>query len=104
MLVSAQRARMVLALLPFLAACATEAPTTDTNAAPGATFNLPSAPQQSFALTHEAHTVIGTLPLLFFGNDDQKRRYLPRLAGGEWIACFALSEADSGSDVASRTS
>ena len=50
MLVSAQRARMVLALLPFLVACATEAPTTDTNAAPGATFNLPSAPQQSFAL------------------------------------------------------
>ena len=50
MLVSAQRARMVLALLPFLAACATEAPMTDTNAAPGATFNLPSPAQQSFAL------------------------------------------------------
>ncbi|HZO87457.1 MAG TPA: acyl-CoA dehydrogenase family protein [Chthonomonadaceae bacterium] len=55
--------------------------------------------QQSFALTHEAHTVIGTLPLLFFGNHDQKSRYLPRLASGEWIASFALSEANSGSDA-----
>ena len=56
-------------------------------------------PQQSFALTHEAHTVIGTLPLLYFGNHDQKRRYLPKLATGEWIASFALSEANSGSDA-----
>ncbi len=55
--------------------------------------------QQSFALTHEAHTVIATLPLLFFGNDDQKRRYLPKLASGEWIGSFALSEANSGSDA-----
>ena len=55
--------------------------------------------QQSFALTHEAHTVIATLPLLFFGNDDQKRRYLPQLASGEWIGSFALSEANSGSDA-----
>ncbi|HEV2474484.1 MAG TPA: acyl-CoA dehydrogenase family protein [Chthonomonadales bacterium] len=55
--------------------------------------------QQSFALTHEAHTVIGTLPLLFFGNHDQKSRYLPKLASGEWIASFALSEASSGSDA-----
>lgn len=56
-------------------------------------------PQQSFALTHEAHTVIATLPLLYFGNHAQKQRYLPRLAGGEWIASFALSEANSGSDA-----
>ena len=57
--------------------------------------------QQSFALTHEAHTVIATLPLLFFGNDAQKRRYLPKLASGEWIGSFALSEANSGSDALS---
>src|SRR5580704_7373328 len=44
--------------------------------------------QQSFALTHEAHTVIATLPLLYFGNHDQKSRYLPRLASGEWIGSF----------------
>lgn len=55
--------------------------------------------QQSFALTHEAHTVIATLPLLYFGNHDQKRRYLPKLATGEWIGSFALSEANSGSDA-----
>ena len=55
--------------------------------------------QQSFALTHEAHTVIATLPLLYFGNHDQKSRYLPKLASGEWIGSFALSEANSGSDA-----
>jgi alkylation response protein AidB-like acyl-CoA dehydrogenase len=56
-------------------------------------------PQQSFALTHEAHTVIATLPLLYFGNHDQKSRYLPKLASGEWVGSFALSEANSGSDA-----
>jgi alkylation response protein AidB-like acyl-CoA dehydrogenase len=55
--------------------------------------------QQSFALTHEAHTVIATLPLLYFGTEDQKRRYLPKLASGEWIGSFALSEANAGSDA-----
>lgn len=55
--------------------------------------------QQSFALTHEAHTVIATLPLLYFGNDAQKSKYLPKLASGEWIGCFCLSEAGSGSDA-----
>lgn len=55
--------------------------------------------QQSFALTHEAHTVIATLPLLYFGTHDQKSRYLPKLATGEWIGSFALSEANSGSDA-----
>lgn len=55
--------------------------------------------QQSFALTHEAHTVIATMPLMFFGNHAQKSKYLPKLATGEWIGCFALSEAGSGSDA-----
>ena len=56
-------------------------------------------PQQSFALTHEAHTVIATLPLLFFGSHEQKQKYLPQLASGEWVGSFALSEANSGSDA-----
>ncbi len=56
-------------------------------------------PQQSFALTHEAHTVIATLPLLFFGSHEQKQKYLPKLASGEWVGSFALSEANSGSDA-----
>jgi alkylation response protein AidB-like acyl-CoA dehydrogenase len=56
-------------------------------------------PQQSFALTHEAHTVIATLPLLYFGTHEQKSRCLPKLASGEWIGSFALSEANSGSDA-----
>ncbi len=55
--------------------------------------------QQSFALTHEAHTVIATLPLLYFGSPAQKQRYLPKLATGEWIGSFALSEGNSGSDA-----
>ncbi len=60
-------------------------------------------PQQSFALSHEAHTVIATLPLLYFGNHEQKARYLPKLASGEWIGSFALSEPGSGSDALSAT-
>jgi alkylation response protein AidB-like acyl-CoA dehydrogenase len=55
--------------------------------------------QQSFALTHEAHTVIATLPLMYFGSHAQKSKYLPKLASGEWIGCFCLSEAGSGSDA-----
>lgn len=55
--------------------------------------------QQSFALTHEAHTVIATLPLLYFGNHAQKQKYLPKLASGEWIGSFCLSEPGSGSDA-----
>lgn len=46
-----------------------------------------------------AHNGIGTAPLLFFGNDAQRRKYLPKLASGEWIAAYALTEADAGSDA-----
>jgi len=46
-----------------------------------------------------AQTGIGTLPLLWYGTEDQKQRYLPKLASGEWIAAYALSEASSGSDA-----
>ncbi|OUM98325.1 MAG: acyl-CoA dehydrogenase [Firmicutes bacterium ZCTH02-B6] len=53
----------------------------------------------AFGVTFGAHTGIGTLPIVFFGNEDQKRRYLPRLASGEWIAAYALTEPDAGSDA-----
>lgn len=55
--------------------------------------------QQSFALSHEAHTVIATLPLQFFGSHALKSKYLPKLASGEWIGSFGLSEAGAGSDA-----
>jgi alkylation response protein AidB-like acyl-CoA dehydrogenase len=49
--------------------------------------------------TFSAHTGIGTLPIIWYGNDSQKRKYLPKLANGEWMGCFALTEASSGSDA-----
>ncbi|HEX2689667.1 MAG TPA: acyl-CoA dehydrogenase family protein [Kofleriaceae bacterium] len=58
----------------------------------------------SFGGSIGAHTGIGTMPLLYFGNADQKARYLPRLASGELIAAYALTEPGSGSDaLAART-
>jgi alkylation response protein AidB-like acyl-CoA dehydrogenase len=58
----------------------------------------------SFAAWLGAHCGIGTLPLLFFGTEEQKQRYLPRLASGELIAAYCLSEAHAGSDAqAART-
>lgn len=53
----------------------------------------------AFSLTFGAHTGIGTLPIVYFGNEDQKRRYLPKLASGQWIAAYALTEPDAGSDA-----
>lgn len=53
----------------------------------------------SFGATLGAHTTIGTLPTVFFGNEDQRSRYLPKLASGEWIAAYCLTEAESGSDA-----
>jgi alkylation response protein AidB-like acyl-CoA dehydrogenase len=53
----------------------------------------------SFSIAWGAHTGIGTLPLLFYGTDEQKRRYLPRLMSGEMIAAYALTEPSSGSDA-----
>jgi alkylation response protein AidB-like acyl-CoA dehydrogenase len=53
----------------------------------------------SFATTFGAHTGIGTLPIVYFGNEEQKAKYLPKLASAEWIAAYALTEAESGSDA-----
>ena len=58
----------------------------------------------SFAASFGAHSGIGTLPIVFFGTEAQKRKYLPRLATGELIAAYCLSEAEAGSDaLAPRT-
>ncbi|HLR09462.1 MAG TPA: acyl-CoA dehydrogenase family protein [Bacillota bacterium] len=52
-----------------------------------------------FSVTHGAHVGIGTLPIVFFGNDEQKEKYLPKLATGELLAAYALTEPGSGSDA-----
>ena len=52
-----------------------------------------------FSITHGAHVGIGSLPIVLFGNDDQKQKYLPKLASGELIAAYALTEPSSGSDA-----
>jgi alkylation response protein AidB-like acyl-CoA dehydrogenase len=58
----------------------------------------------SFGGSLGAHTSIGTLPLVYFGNDEQKQRYLPRLGSGELIGAYALTEPQAGSDaLAART-
>jgi alkylation response protein AidB-like acyl-CoA dehydrogenase len=53
----------------------------------------------SFAGSLGAHTTIGTLPIVYFGNEAQKERYLPKLASGEMIGAYALTEPGSGSDA-----
>ena len=53
----------------------------------------------SFTITELNHTGIGTLPVAFFGTEDQKKRYLPGLSSGELIGAFGLTEPDAGSDA-----
>ncbi len=53
----------------------------------------------SFATAFGAHTGIGTLPIVFFGTEEQKKKYLPGLATGELIAAYALTEPEAGSDA-----
>ena len=55
----------------------------------------------AFAASILAHNGIGTLPIVFFGNEEQKKKYLPKLATGEWIAAYALTETGYGSDALS---
>ena len=55
----------------------------------------------SVAITMAAHNSLGTIPLLLFGNEDQKKNYLPMLASGETLGAFGLTEPDAGSDAGS---
>jgi alkylation response protein AidB-like acyl-CoA dehydrogenase len=58
----------------------------------------------SFAVALSAHTGIGTLPILYYGNEEQKQKYIPKLASGEWKGCYCLTEPGSGSDANSGKS
>ena len=53
----------------------------------------------SYSTAYGAHTGIGTLPILYYGTEEQKQKYLPKLASGEWKASYCLTEPDAGSDA-----
>lgn len=53
----------------------------------------------SYSVAIMAHTGIGTLPILYYGNDDQKARYIPKLTSGELMAAYCLTEPGAGSDA-----
>ena len=53
----------------------------------------------SFSVAFSAHTGIGTLPILYYGNDEQKAKYIPKLASGEWKGAYCLTEPSAGSDA-----
>jgi alkylation response protein AidB-like acyl-CoA dehydrogenase len=53
----------------------------------------------SFSVSWGAHTGIGSLPIVYYGTEAQKERYLPKLATGEWLAAYALTEPQAGSDA-----
>src|SRR3984893_17341302 len=53
----------------------------------------------SFSVAIAAHTGIGTLPILYFGTEEQKQKYIPRLISGEWAGAYGLTEPNSGSDA-----
>lgn len=55
--------------------------------------------EASFSVAFGAHTTIGTLPIVFYGNEEQKQKYLPKLASGAWISAYALTEPGVGSDA-----
>ncbi len=55
----------------------------------------------SFSVAIAAHTGIGSLPILYFGTEDQKQKYIPKLASGEWKGAYGLTEPNSGSDALS---
>lgn len=53
----------------------------------------------SFSVAYGAHTGIGTLPILYYGNDEQRQQFIPKLATGEWKASYCLTEPSAGSDA-----
>ena len=53
----------------------------------------------SFSVAIAAHTGIGTLPILYFGTEEQKKKYIPKLSSGEWKGAYGLTEPNSGSDA-----
>jgi alkylation response protein AidB-like acyl-CoA dehydrogenase len=55
--------------------------------------------EASFSVAYGAHTSIGSLPIVYYGSEEQKQRYLPKLASGEWISAYALTEPGVGSDA-----
>jgi len=57
----------------------------------------------AFSVSYSAHTGIGTLPLVYYGTAAQKDRYLPRIASGEWVAAYCLTEPGAGSDAMGGT-
>jgi butyryl-CoA dehydrogenase len=57
------------------------------------------AKQGSFSVAFSAHVGIGTLPIVWYGTEEQKKKYLPKLASGELVGAYALSESTSGSDA-----
>ncbi len=63
--------------------------------------NYGGAVYTSLGVAQAAHSGIGTIPVLYFGNEEQKKRFLPKLASGELIAAYGLTEPDSGSDALS---
>ncbi|MBC8257160.1 MAG: acyl-CoA dehydrogenase family protein [Candidatus Marinimicrobia bacterium] len=62
---------------------------------------LSSGRNASMLVTASAHTGIGMLPIVWYGNSDQKAKYLPKMASGEWMGCYALTESGAGSDALS---
>ena len=57
----------------------------------------------SYAVAYSCHTGIGTLPILYYGNDEQRAKYVTKLATGEWIGAYCLTEPGAGSDANSGT-
>jgi len=53
----------------------------------------------SFSTAFGAHTGIGTMPITLYGNEEQKKKYVPKLASGEWFGAYCLTEPDAGSDA-----